>query len=63
MDKRLCPTPAVLRAMTEATPLRRVAEPEEMVGTLVFLASKHAGYIPGAPGQPPGLVAPSPCAA
>jgi NAD(P)-dependent dehydrogenase (short-subunit alcohol dehydrogenase family) len=40
--------PAVLKAMTEATPLKRVAEPEEMAGTVVFLASKHAGFITGA---------------
>ncbi|MSP82537.1 MAG: SDR family oxidoreductase [Alphaproteobacteria bacterium] len=40
--------PAVLQAMTEATPLKRVAEPEEMAGTVVFLASRHAGFITGA---------------
>ncbi|MFO0992795.1 MAG: SDR family NAD(P)-dependent oxidoreductase [Hyphomicrobiales bacterium] len=40
--------PAVLKAMTDATPLKRVAEPEEMAGTVVFLASKHAGFITGA---------------
>jgi len=40
--------PAVLKSMTEATPLKRIAEPEEMAGTVVFLASKHAGFITGA---------------
>jgi NAD(P)-dependent dehydrogenase (short-subunit alcohol dehydrogenase family) len=40
--------PAVLKAMTEATPLRRVARPEEMAGTVVFLASRHASFITGA---------------
>jgi NAD(P)-dependent dehydrogenase (short-subunit alcohol dehydrogenase family) len=40
--------PAVLKAMTDATPLKRVAEPEEMAGTVVFLASRHAGFITGA---------------
>jgi len=40
--------PAVLKAMTDATPLNRVAEPEEMAGTVVFLASKHGGFITGA---------------
>jgi len=40
--------PEVLKAMTDATPLKRIAEPEEMAGTVVFLASKHAGFITGA---------------
>lgn len=40
--------PAVLKAMTDATPLKRVAEPAEMAGTVVFLASRHAGFITGA---------------
>jgi NAD(P)-dependent dehydrogenase (short-subunit alcohol dehydrogenase family) len=40
--------PAVLKAMTDATPLKRVAEPEEIAGTVVFLASNHAGFITGA---------------
>ena len=29
-------------------PLGRVAEPHELAGTVVFLASRHAGYISGA---------------
>jgi NAD(P)-dependent dehydrogenase (short-subunit alcohol dehydrogenase family) len=40
--------PEVLQAMTEATPLGRVAEPEEIAGLAVFLASRHAGFITGA---------------
>lgn len=40
--------PAVLKAMTDATPLKRIAEPAEMAGTVVFLASKHGGFITGA---------------
>ena len=40
--------PAVLEAMTTATPLGRIAEPGEMAGLAVFLASKHAGFITGA---------------
>lgn len=38
----------VLESMTEATPLGRVAEPEEIAGLAVFLASRHAGFITGA---------------
>jgi len=40
--------PAVLKSMTDATPLKRIAEPAEMAGTVVFLASKHGGFITGA---------------
>ena len=40
--------PAVLESMTKATPLGRVAEPEEIAGTVVFLASDHARFITGA---------------
>lgn len=38
----------VLETMVQATPLGRIAEPEEIAGTAVFLASKHAQYITGA---------------
>lgn len=40
--------PEVLETMTQATPLGRIAEPEEMAGTVVFLASRHASFITGA---------------
>ena len=40
--------PEVLASMTAATPLGRVAEPEEIAGTVVFLASDHAKFITGA---------------
>lgn len=36
------------QALTRATPLGRVASPEELAGTVVFLASRHASYISGA---------------
>lgn len=38
----------VLESMVQATPLGRIAEPGEIAGTAVFLASKHAQYITGA---------------
>lgn len=40
--------PVVLRTMTEATPLGRIAEPEEIAPLVVFLASGHARFISGA---------------
>lgn len=40
--------PEVYEAMKQQTPLGYIAEPEELAGTVVFLASDHAGYITGA---------------
>jgi len=40
--------PEVYEAMTKQTPLGYVAEPAEMAGPVVFLASDHASYITGA---------------
>ncbi len=39
--------PEVYEAMKKQTPLGYVAEPEEMAGPVVFLASDHAKYITG----------------
>jgi NAD(P)-dependent dehydrogenase (short-subunit alcohol dehydrogenase family) len=36
------------QAMNKATPLGRAAEPREIAGTVIFLASDHAGFITGA---------------
>jgi NAD(P)-dependent dehydrogenase (short-subunit alcohol dehydrogenase family) len=36
------------QAMNRATPLGRAAEPQEIAGTVVFLASDHAAFISGA---------------
>lgn len=40
--------PAVYESMKAATPLGYVAEPRELAGPVVFLASDHASYITGA---------------
>jgi NAD(P)-dependent dehydrogenase (short-subunit alcohol dehydrogenase family) len=40
--------PEVYEAMKKQTPLGYVAEPEEMAGPVVFLASDHAKYVTGA---------------
>jgi len=40
--------PAALEALRAATPLGRVGTPDELAGTVVFLASSHASYISGA---------------
>jgi NAD(P)-dependent dehydrogenase (short-subunit alcohol dehydrogenase family) len=40
--------PEVYETMKAQTPLGYVAEPEEIAGPVVFLASEHARYITGA---------------
>jgi NAD(P)-dependent dehydrogenase (short-subunit alcohol dehydrogenase family) len=40
--------PEIYERMKQQTPLGYVAEPEEMAGPVVFLASDHASYITGA---------------
>lgn len=38
----------LLQGLVKSTPLGRIARPEEIAGTVVFLASDHAAYISGA---------------
>ena len=37
----------VLANMSEDVPMKRLANPNEVASTIVFLASKQAGYITG----------------
>jgi len=37
-----------MRVLTEASLLKRQAQPEEMANTILFLVSDHASYITGA---------------
>lgn len=41
-------SPELYERLVAQTPLGYVAQPEEIAGTVVFLASRHAGYISGA---------------
>ena len=46
-SEALWSSPAILEVAMSRTPMRRIAEPEEMVGAIVFLASESASYVTG----------------
>jgi 3-oxoacyl-[acyl-carrier protein] reductase len=39
--------PARLEGTERQVPLRRIGEPDDIAGAIIFLASRHAGYITG----------------
>jgi len=45
--KALWEDPQALQRRTDATPLRRIGEPDEIAGAAVFLASKAASFVTG----------------
>jgi NAD(P)-dependent dehydrogenase (short-subunit alcohol dehydrogenase family) len=40
-------TPEILQMATATTPMSRIAEPDEMVGAAVYLASKASSFVTG----------------
>jgi NAD(P)-dependent dehydrogenase (short-subunit alcohol dehydrogenase family) len=46
-SKALWDSPEILEVAMRRTPMSRIAEPEEMVGAIVYLASEAASYVTG----------------
>lgn len=46
-SEALWDSPEILEVAMSRTPMRRIAEPEEMVGAIVYLASEAASYVTG----------------
>jgi dehydrogenase/reductase SDR family protein 4 len=46
-SEALWKNPDILKVATSRTPMARVAEPEEMVGAIIYLASEASSYVTG----------------
>jgi NAD(P)-dependent dehydrogenase (short-subunit alcohol dehydrogenase family) len=47
LAQRLMDDPSFMARRLQATPLRRVGEPDEIAGAVIFLASRAGGFLTG----------------